>query len=167
MKRSTKVRLGMAGMALGIVAVAALPANAAQSTGAGTIVGTGTISPGLTQTGDPSNTFTFGGSGAVVTDTAQGLINCTVSGNDTIGSWAQGAGNFNGTCSGAVSASVSGSYTRTGAVVTLSGTAVGTGISGVFGAACVFGPTNVSVTTGPPTVVKITSYGVVCVIHIP
>src|SRR5690242_18189503 len=98
MKRSTQVRLGMAGMALGIVAVAALPANAAQSTGAGTIVGSGTISPGLTQDGDPSNTFTFGGSGAIVTDTGQGLVNCTVSGNDTVGSWSQGAGSFNGTC---------------------------------------------------------------------
>src|SRR5207245_38640 len=105
MKGSTKVRLGMAATALGIVAVAALPASA--DTGTGTIAGTGTISPGLTQAGDPGQTFTFGGTGVVATTTGQDVITCTVSGNDTIGSWAQGAGSFSGSCNGATTGGAS------------------------------------------------------------
>jgi hypothetical protein len=167
MKGSTKVRLGMAAMALGAVAVAALPASA-QSTGAAAIVGTGGISPGLTQGGDPGQTFTFGGDGAVATDTAQGSIHCTATGDDTVGSWSQGAGSFNGSCTGAANASVAGTYVRTGAIVTVTGTATGTGISGSFTGRCVFTPINVSVTTPPvPPIVRITQFSVTCTFTIP
>ena len=159
MKGSTKVRLGMAVMALGTVAVAALPASA--STGTATIAGTGNISPGLTQTGDNSNHFTFGGDGAVATDTAQGQIHCTVSGNDTIGSWSQGAGSFSGTCTGSASASVAGNYVRTGGTVTVSGTASG-GFSGSFNGACAFAPIGVDPGSNPPSTLRITAFAVHC-----
>jgi len=159
MKGSTKVRLGMAAMALGTVAVAALPASA--STGSASIAGTGQLSRGLTQAGDPGQTFTFGGSGALATDSAQGTINCAVSGNDTIGSWSQGAGSFSGTCTGAASASVAGNYVRTGGTVTVSGTASG-GFSGGFNGACAFSPTNVDPGSNPPSTLKITAFAVSC-----
>lgn len=160
MKGSTKVRLAMTGMALGAVAVAALPASA--DTGTGSIAGTGTISPGLTQAGDPGQSFTFGGSGAGATTTQHDTISCTVTGNDTIGSWAQGSGSFNGECTGSSggASTVSGNYTRTGAVVTLAGTAVASnsqGFTGHFNGDCEFTPTNID-----PTTALITSFAVVC-----
>jgi hypothetical protein len=174
MKGSTKVRLGMAAMALGTVAVAALPASA--DTGAASIAGTGTISPGLTQDGYPGQTFTFGGDGAVATTIQHDTIHCTVSGNDTIGSWTQGAGGFSGNCtgSGGGASSVTGIYTRSGGAVTVSGTATKTnagGFSGTFNGGCAFSPTNVTTTGVPPTIppvppaqptVRITAFAVVC-----
>jgi hypothetical protein len=161
MKGSTKVRLGIAAMALGTVAVAALPASA--DTGAASIAGTGTISSGLLLGGDPwGEAFTFGGDGAVATTTQHDTIHCNVSGNDTIGSWTQGAGGFSGNCtgSGGGASSVSGTYTRTGGAVTVSGTATATnggGFSGNFNGACVFTPTNVDTRTQ-----RITAFAVSC-----
>ena len=172
MKVSTKVRLATAGMALGVIAVAALPASA--DTGTATIAGQGTISPGLTQAGGTAQTFTFGGTGVVATTTEQDAITCTVTGNDTIGSWTQGAGSFSGSCNGAVTggaSSVSGNYNRTGGTVTVSGTAVASnakGFGGTFNGDCAFSPINVSAEVGPippvpPTVtVKITAFSVTC-----
>jgi hypothetical protein len=160
MRGSTKVRLGFAIAAIGAVAVAALPASA--STGFATVAGTGTISPGLTQAGDPGQSWTFGGTGIVVTDTEQDTITCTVAGNDTIGSWNQGVGGFNGTCTGSRggSTSVTGTYTRTGSAVTVSGRATnnnGGGFSGDFNGACGFSPTNID-----PSTQRITAFGVSC-----
>jgi len=148
-------------MALGTVAVAALPASA--DTGTATITGTGTISPGLTQAGDPSNSFTFGGTGVAATTGQHDAITCTVSGNDTIGSWTQGAGSFSGNCNGAVTggaSSVAGTYTRTGSAVTVAGTATKTnagGFSGNFNGACAFSPTNVD-----PNTQRINAFTVHC-----
>jgi len=171
MKGSTKVRLGVAAIALGTVAVAALPASA--DTGTATIAGTGTISPGLTQAGDPGQTFTFGGTGAAATSAVHDAITCTVAGNDTIGSWAQGAGSFAGNCVGSVTAgtsSVSGNYTRTGAAVTVSGIATATspgGFSGTFDGGCVFAPTDLHTTdTAIPPTVKIDAFFVTCAFSI-
>jgi hypothetical protein len=160
MKGSTKIRLGMAAMALGTVAVATLPASA--DTGAASIAGTGTISPGLTQTGDPGQTFTFGGDGAAATTTQHDTIHCNVTGNDTIGSWNQGAGSFSGNCtgSGGGASSVSGTYTRTGGAVTVSGTATATnggGFSGNFNGACAFSPSNAD-----PNTQRIIAFAVSC-----
>src|SRR5437763_7747367 len=84
----------LAATAVGVVAVAALPASA--STGTAVINGSGVISPplALTAPGNPNTTVTFVGQGAAVTDDFQGAFSCTVNGNDTIGTVASGAGGF-------------------------------------------------------------------------
>jgi len=152
MKGTTKVRLGLAAVALGAIGVAALPASA--STGAAVISGSGTITPGLTVSGGPQ-TFSFDGSGQAATDSYQGAFSCHVDGDDSIGTLAQGSGGFSGTCSTTGgSEPVSGSYTRAGGVVTLNGS-IGPGqVSGAFTGACTFEATNA------PTV---TTYSVQCV----
>ena len=161
MKTSRKLRLAMAAIVFGAITATAVPASA--DTGTASITGQGTISPGLTQAGDPTNTFTFGGTGAAATTTQHDAITCTVSGNDTIGSWSQGAGSFSGSCNGAVTggaSSVKGNYTRTGSAVTVSGTATATnggGFSGSFNGACAFSPTNVD-----PTTQRINAFAVHC-----
>jgi hypothetical protein len=136
MKGSTKVRMGVATVGLGVLAIAALPASA--SSGAATISGSGGISPGLTTTGGPQ-TFSFSGSGTAATDTYQGAFSCTVNGNDTIGTVQQGSGGFTGSCTaGATTEPVSGTYVRVGAAVNLSGS-IGPGpVSGTFTGACTF-----------------------------
>lgn len=151
MKGSVKVRMGLVVAGIGAVAVAALPASA--STGAATIAGGGTISPGLT-VGGGAQTFSFNGSGTAATDSYQGSFSCTVNGNDSIGTIAQGAGSFTGNCvAGTTTEPVTGSYTRVGGAVKLDGT-IGPGpVSGTFTGACTFEATSA------PTV---TSYDVQC-----
>lgn len=147
MNKPTRVRLAMAGTAIGAVAVAALPASA--DTGWGSLTGQGTISPGLTQGGDPTNHFTWGGSGyVVVTSLGTDVITCTFSGNDTIGSWSQSAGTFTGNCVGLRGGytTISGAYVRIGTYYSASGTAIGA-FNGRITAPCDFTPTNVDPTT--------------------
>jgi hypothetical protein len=138
----------------------------AVSLGGMSIAGTGTVSPGLTQAGDPGQTFTFGGSGAVATTTQHDTINCNVTGNDTIGSWNQGSGGFSGNCtgSGGGSSSVTGTYTRIGSAVTVSITATKTnagGFSGALNGSCGFSPSNVD-----PNTQRITGFTLTCVFAI-
>jgi len=152
MNKTTKLRLPMAGIALGAVAVGALPASA--DTGWGSLTGQGTISPGLTEGGGIPQTFTWGGSGyVVVTSLGTDAITCTFSGNDVIGSWFQGSGSFIGKCVGATGGGVtdiSGNYVRTGTAVTASGFATpenSRGFEGFIDAPCDFTPTNIDATT--------------------
>ncbi|MBV9368189.1 MAG: hypothetical protein JO074_00035, partial [Frankiales bacterium] len=139
----------MALLALGVVAVPSLRANA--TVHAVTLTGSGTISPGLTPSGYPGQTFTFGGTGVVVGDAIQSTINCVWAGDDTIGSINQGAGRFAGSCADLYSdsnyddgswVSISGSYTRTGEVMTISATATGGGLDGAWGGVCEWAPTS-------------------------
>jgi hypothetical protein len=147
MKGLFKVRLALAAAAAGALAFAALPASA--SIGAAEITGSGTISPGLVLTGSSQQTFTWSGSGVAATDTFQGAFSCNWSGNDTIGNITQGSGSFTGTCTfGATTESVSGSYTRTGTVITISATMSGGPVVGSFGAGC-----KVWYTSFPPTTI--------------
>jgi hypothetical protein len=159
MKFSSKIRLGLIGVVAAASAFAALPANAQ---GGLTIAGTGTISPGLTQTGDPTNHYTFSGTGGgVATDNSgtpqAGTFSCTVTGTDTIGSLSAGAGSLDGSCNtpcGTVG--VSGSYTRTGPAVTADGSITSGCFSGqLFSVKCTFAPTS------PPPVI---SYTVQCAV---
>lgn len=159
MKGTTKVRLGLAVAALGTVAVAALPASAATQ-GNASIAGTGTISPGLLPTGTNPQTFDFSGTGTLATTdtTINGVLNCAVSGDDSIGTYAQGSGSFNGSCStSGGSSTVTGNYDRSGGHVTVTGTATGA-FSGSFSGHCAFNPTGVGVGV-PPT---ITAFSVTC-----
>jgi hypothetical protein len=140
------------------------PAGAATDVAAGTIAGSGTISPGLTTT-PTFDSFTFSGSGTVQdpSDPAgSGAYTCSVSGNSTIAETAaHGAGTFSGSCSGPLSIAVTtGTYVRVGASVTAEGTGTASnGSSGHFEANCVFRPTQT-----PPT--PITSYTLTCTVSL-
>jgi hypothetical protein len=115
------------------------PANA--STGTATIAGTGKITPGLLVGAIVQETWSFTGSGAILTDTVNGTLNCVLTGDDTIGNVQQGAGNFDGNCTTPCgSSTVSGSFTRGGGVVKASGSAFGSCLTGGFTAACTFVP---------------------------
>ena len=143
MRRSLKVRLALVAVTVGAVAVAALPANA--STGSLVLIGTGSISPGLTQAGGTSQSFWFGASGVLVsTDGVILNITCTVTGNDIIGSWSQGLGSFSGSCyvPGGPTP-VTGSYTRTGASVTMNVWFSGGLLNGPFIGGCGWAPTDI------------------------
>jgi hypothetical protein len=148
MRRSlTKALLGL--LTLGIVVLPMAPAGATMHEV--TLTGSGTISPGLTQAGDPGQTFTFAGTGVVVGDAVNGVINCVWAGNDTIGSYNQGAGGFYGSCSDALTdpdypMSIVGSYTRTGEIMTISASATGGGLDGFWSGICEWAPTSMDTT---------------------
>lgn len=145
MKGSTKVRLGLASVGVAAVALAAMPANA--STGYAVINGNGSLSTALTPTGPNPLTFTFGGSGVAVTTTYQGTFSCAVHGDDSVGTITQGTGSFSGSCTAGTSEPVSGTYTRVGSVVTLSGN-IGPGpVTGSFTGGCTFEVTDTTADT--------------------
>jgi hypothetical protein len=153
MKVSSKIRMGLIAVVAGAAAFTAMPANA----GAGdqiAIAGTGSIAPGLTQTGG-AQTFSFSGNGGGSALGQTGSFSCSVNGNDTIGTTSQGAGGFSGSCNTPCgSVGVSGSYTRTAAVVTASGSLTSGCLAGhSFSGNCAFTPTS------GPTVI---SYAVTC-----
>lgn len=151
MRRSRKLGMALLAVMLGATTFVALPANA--TTGFITIAGGGTISPGLTTTGSPQ-TFSFNGSGDAATDTYQGSFSCTVNGNDTIGTIAQGSGAFTGNCvAGSTTEPVSGTYSRITDAILIDGN-IGPGpLSGSLTGTCSFEATSA------PTV---TSYDVQC-----
>jgi len=156
-------------LVLGVVAAGASaavlamgPAGAATDVAAGTISGSGTITPGLTAT--PQNTnFTFSGSGTVTdasNSAGSGSYTCNVTGHSSImETSAHGAGVFSGSCSGPLSISVTnGTYVRVGASVTAEGQgAASNGSSGHFEANCVFEPDQT-----PPA--PVTSYHLICTV---
>jgi len=144
MRHATKLRLGVAAVAIGAVTFAALPANA--STGFFTLSGSGTISPGLT-TVPTAQTWTFAGSGVAVTDTYVGTINCTLTGNDTIGTVAQSQGTFSGTCVTAGAEPFSGAFTRVGETETVSGYIGPGAITGTVTGRCDWEPTSAPTVT--------------------
>lgn len=149
----SKIRMGLIAVVAGAAAFTAMPANA----GSGdhiAIAGTGTISPGLTQTGGPQ-TFSFAGNGGGTAFGQSGQFSCSVNGNDTIGTTTSGSGGFSGSCNtpcGTVG--VSGNYTRTAGVVSVGGNITSGCLSPhTFNGSCAFTPTS------GPTVV---SYAVTC-----
>jgi hypothetical protein len=119
------------------------------------IVGTGTISPGLTQAGG-WQTFTFSGSGAGNVRGWSGSYNCGVDGNDTIGTTIRGSGDFSGSCDTPCgNVGVTGTFNRGAASVV--------SLSAVLTSGCLAGPTisgtcSMIPTSGP----TVTSYTMVC-----
>ena len=142
-------RVAIVAVALGLLAGAS-PAPA--DTGSATVVGTGSISPGL-----PAQGCTSGQSvsfdGTVVHAAATYSVHFDGS-SSICESLSAGAGS--GTLSGGVTGSVN--YTRTGNVVQLSGNVVMGGTAhSISGCVCVWVPTSVF-----PTI----TYTMVCVLHL-
>lgn len=134
-----------------VLAAVAAPANATVSEIP--IVGEGTISPGLTVAGGPQ-TFTFAGTGVVISDSEQVLVTCFWTGDDTIGTIDLGSGNFSGNCTDGVgTAFISGSYTRSFDTMSVTAEVSGGGLYGTWIGDCQWYPT-----TLPP----ITTYSDAC-----
>jgi hypothetical protein len=137
-------------LTLGGLAVAGLLTLAgpgASAAGAGALVGTGTISPGLTTV--PTNqTFTFGGTLAYAGSPGAGTYACGVNGFSTAPETVvSGGGNASGSCSGSAGTfTFSGTYTRNGGAVTVNGTASGS-VAGHVQCALAF-----TATSAPPVV---------------
>ena len=122
----------------------------AQAANVATVVGTGTISPGLPQSGCAFQTVSFSGT-AVAVGTNAGPYNVTFNGNSDICE-TLGTGHGSGTLSGGVTGSVT--YSRTETVVTLSGSvSLGGATENIVAGCCTFAPTS-----APP----ITSYALNC-----
>ena len=144
-----------AALTLGLVAGTA-PASAAPT---GTLVGTGTLSPGLPTSGCAFQSVTLDGTlvsagTAPVTTMTTGVYALHFEGFSSICETStSGAGS--GTISGGVTGNVS--YSRTGSIVTLSGTIQTNGGSArsLSSAVCAYYPTSANPTT---------SYGMVCVV---
>ncbi|MFL6239671.1 MAG: hypothetical protein ACJ735_09320 [Actinomycetes bacterium] len=137
----TKVGIGVAAVAVAGMAWGAAPSKAAA--GAATVVGHGTISPGLTNTPTfQSVTFVgtlVGGSSAK----NAGTYNCVFNGSSNIAETLQkGHGTATGSCRGSKGTTTSNvTYTRTSSEVTLAGTASGS-VAGHVTGACDFAPTS-------------------------
>ena len=143
------IRKGVIAMsisALGITGLVLAPTASAAGTGA--IVGGGSISPGLTTT-PTAQSFTFTGTLVAAAVPGAGVYSCSVGGSSSGGETvATGGGSAGGGCSGSAgSFSFSGSYTRAGGAVVVTGTASGS-ISGSVRCALAFAATSA------PTVVS-------------
>ena len=117
------------------------PASAA---GAATVVGTGTITPGLTLTCTVQTSIKFNGTAAVVDPVVSGVYPIAFSGASA-GCETEIKGQGGGTLTGAISGNVT--YDRTGTVVTISGNVTVNGHPRHVEAGCVFIPRSVQPTT--------------------
>jgi len=124
--------------------------------GAVVIAGTGSFERGL---GAGPQFFTFGGEGAGTAGGDNGTLDCTITGNDTVGTTNQGNGDYAGNCTtpcGAVS--VSGSYSRVSAEMSM----IGNFTSGCLApssvaAACLFTPVGA---------LAVTNFALACVFEV-
>lgn len=137
-----------------ILSALTLLSGNANAVNEGTVVGTGTISPGLPASGCAFQTVSFSGTAIVASDDPDtaGVYNLAFNGTSNICETAT-SGQGTGTLSGGITGSVS--YSRTASVVTVNGTVqIGGGPPGnIFTAQCKFAPTGT-----PPH----TSYALVC-----
>ena len=138
----TRMSLGLAAIAAGVSTLTLAVPPAYADTGAFTMQGAGTITPGLTTT-PQTQTFTFVGSGPLI-DASQpsrsGVYECYVNGASSAAETALvGAGNFSGACSGPASMPLTGTYTRDGTEVVITGS-MGTPFNSGFTGVCLFTP---------------------------
>lgn len=145
MKIRAAIRVGMAAAVFLATLLTATPANA--TTGVLSMNGSGTISPGAWLFGEPQ-TFTFSGSGVVTSDIVQSVVNCSWSGNDTVGTVSQGSGGFTGSCTDWVgTVVVKGTYTRVLNTIHISVAATGGGLDGNWDGVCQWEPTSLTPAT--------------------
>jgi hypothetical protein len=154
---AARTKLGLALAAVGAAAcVGAIPAEAA-STGAGVVVGSGTISPGLTNTPTLQHVSFTGTLVAAGKGGKNGKYACSFTGASSIKETLnKGQGTAHGTCSGPGTVTSNVSYTRTASNVRLAGTATGA-ISGSITGDCDFAPTSAP---------QVKSYQLQCVLAI-
>jgi hypothetical protein len=150
MKIRARIRSALVALLAAVSAFAALPASAASTAGS-----TSSNVPSLSD----AQTFWFSGSGAGSVHGQTGIYGCYVNGDDTVGTITQGSGGFSGTCNtpcGTVG--VSGGYTRTAALVSLSGiTTSGCLSEAFFSGECLFVPTSG---------LRVTSYALSCEVNV-
>lgn len=154
------MRIITLGMATLVAVVSSTTTTGAQGTVGGLVIGSGTISPGLTASFQPQY-VSFSGDivAAGVSNSPQVYIAtpCSFNGSSTFGPWgsgdniALGEDVISGAC-GNVTATLN--YLRVGSVVSVSGTGSFNGLPGTIIGACVW------VTTGTPPVMF---YSTVCV----
>jgi len=161
MRNRIAVMVGLVATVVGIGVLA--PTGASADTGVMVLAGQGTVSPGITIS--PNNeTFTFAGTGVIVTTTTNttthGIETCTWTGGSSE-TFATGIGDFTGNCVGALTSAISGSFIRSNvAEYTFTGSAPGF-TNGTISGVCTFVPTNLDTST------RITAYSLECVISIP
>jgi len=151
MRMSAGIRLVLIALLAAASAFTGMPANAS-----GNVLGGGTavFSPGLTSVG-AAQTFVLDTIGVGTANGQTGEFKCDVTGDDTIGTVAQGSGGFSGTCTTPCGAgSVVASYTRTADVIAFNG-----GISSGCLAGSNIGGT---CTLFPDTLPPLTSFVVLC-----
>jgi hypothetical protein len=141
-----RTKLGLAAGAIGAVGIfiAAGPAGAAAGTG--TVVGHGTISPGLTNNPTYQH-VSFTGTLVAAGTKNSGTYSCNFTGASNIKETsAKGHGTARGTCSGAHgTATATVTYARTATNVTLNGNSVGA-LAGPLKGDCNFIPTSAPTT---------------------
>jgi hypothetical protein len=141
-----RTKLGLAATAIGVIGVFIGAGPAGAAAGTGTVVGHGTISPGLTS----KPTFqkvSFTGTLAAVGTKNSGTYACNFTGASNIPETQQkGHGSARGTCSGSHGTATSTvTYARTATNVTLKGSSVGA-IAGKVTGDCSFEPTSAPTT---------------------
>ncbi len=121
-----------------ILAPLAMFAAPASATDVATVVGTGTISPGLPLTGCANQHVTFSSTATVNAGDHTGTYNFSFDGNSSICETlenGEGSGNLSGDVTGAVS------YSRTGGHVSVSGSVTLSGdTENIIAAECAFHP---------------------------
>jgi len=160
MRKRIVTVVGIVATVVGALAFTTTPASAA--TGVLVLAGGGTYSPGMLLSSPSPQTFTYAGTGALVTTTqtttVHGIESCSWSGSTSSDTALGGTGTFDGSCSGTVTTVISGTYIRSN-VAELTFTASAPGLaSGTLTGVCAFVPT-----TAP----SVTSYELDCTISIP
>jgi hypothetical protein len=140
--RGIRTKLGLAVTAIGAVGVMIGAGPAGAAAGTGTVVGHGTISPGLTNT-PTFQRVSFIGTLVAAGTKNSGVYSCVFTGSSTIKETsAKGKGTARGSCTGSPgSATANVSYTRVATDVVLSGHSTGA-ISGALNGNCNFAPTS-------------------------
>jgi hypothetical protein len=144
--RGIRTKLGLVATAIGAVGVMIGAGPAGAAAGTGTVVGHGTISPGLTNT-PTFQRISFIGTLVAAGTKNSGTYSCVFTGASSIAETsAKGKGTARGSCTGSKgSATSSVAYTRTATDVVLSGHSTGA-ISGAINGDCNFAPTSAPTT---------------------
>jgi hypothetical protein len=141
-----RTKLGLATTAIGAVGVFIVAGPAGAAAGTGTVVGHGTISPGLTNTPTYQHVSFIGTLVAVGTKNS-GTYSCVFTGASSIKETsAKGKGTARGNCTGSHgSATATVNYTRNATNVVLAGVSTGA-IAGHLNGDCNFVPTSAPTT---------------------
>ena len=144
--RGIRTKLGLVATSIGAVGVMIGAGPAGAAAGTGTVVGHGTISPGLTNT-PTFQKVSFIGTLVAAGTKNSGTYSCVFTGASTIKETsAKGKGTARGSCTGSNgSATANVNYNRVGTDVVLAGSSTGA-LSGALNGDCSFEPTSAPTT---------------------